>query len=510
VNAHRAPALVLLVALLVGALTLGVEAPDGVGEAPPAVARTAMSLAGESSDLWFCIGPTAALDGIRDRSVQVASIAAGPVDGRVIVVDERGRVVERAFRLDAGDRLEIRPGRFVPGSAFAAVTVEVPGGAVVVGQRVEGDGVDQRPCLTRTSGTWLVPWSTTARPGNRVWLLLHNPFPASAVVDLRFVGDIGRRETLDSQGMVVAGRSMVAYDVTERISDSSVVSALVRVRVGQVVVARLQLANGAGPSGIRGLDLAPGLPEARSRLFVSGVGPVAGSTDGSGGDLSVVVLNPGEETIELEVVARTSPSDGFVEPWPVVLRAGQRHVVDLGDGRLDGVGTFSIEVRTLDDQPVAASLVRRGAVTSDRQTGGGDQATDDQPVGDRVDVPDLDVPDLAVRPLTAVAARGWLVDLGERFESSGDILAVANPSGSSIATIEVKVLAGRAPEGLPAVVELGPGAQVVFPLGAGGPVILAVESTSGVVASVRESSPSGSTAGVAVAVAGTEEWPESG
>ena len=500
-NAHRAPALVLLVALLVGALTLGAEAPDGDAEAPPAVARTAMSLAGESSDLWFCIGPTSALDGIQDRSVQVASIAAGPVDGRVIVVDDRGRVVERAFRLDAGDRLEIRPGRFVPGSTFAAVTVEVPGGAVVVGQRVEGDGVDQRPCLTRTSGTWLVPWSTTTRPGNRVWLLLHNPFPASAVVDLRFVGDIGRRETLDSQGMVVAGRSMVAYDVTERISDSSVVSALVRVRVGQVVVARLQLANGDGPTGIRGLDLAPGLPEARSRLFVPGVGPVGGS----GGDLSVVVLNPGEETIELEVVARTSPSDGFVEPWPVVLRAGQRHVVDLGDGRLDGVGTFGIEVRTLDDQPVAASLVRRGAVTSDRQTGGGDQATDDQPVGDRVDVPDL-----AVRPLTAVAARGWLVDLGERFGSSGDILAVANPSGSSIATIEVKVLAGRAPEGLPAVVELGPGAQVVFPLGAGGPVILAVESTSGVVASVRESSSSGSTAGVAVAVAGTEEWPESG
>ena len=489
-NAHRSPALVVLLALLIGSLSLGVEAPGDVREAPPAVARTAMSLAGQSSDLWFCIGPTDALEGIRDRVVQVASIAAGPTDGRVIVVDDRGRAVERAFRLDAGDRLEIRPGRFVPGSAFAAVTVEVPGGAVVVGQRIEGDGVDHRPCLTRTSGTWLVPWSTTARPGNRVWLLMHNPFPASAVVDLRFVGDIGRRETLDSQGMVVAGRSLVAYDVTERISDSAVVSALVDVRVGQVAVARLQLADGEGPTGLRGLDLAPGLPEARSRLFVPGVGPVAGS----GGDLSVVVLNPGEDTVELEVVARTSPSDGFVEPWPVVLRAGQRHVVDLGDGRLDGVGTFGIEVRTLDDQPVAASLVRRGVVAGGTA---GEQAATGQ----------LAVPDLAVRPAVAVVARGWLVDLGERFESTGDILAVANPAGSSIAILEVKVLAGRAPEGLPAVVELDPGTQVVFPLGAGGPVILAVESTSPVVASVRESSPAGSTAGVAVAVVGTEDWP---
>jgi hypothetical protein len=199
-----------------------------------------------------------------------------------------------------------------------------------------------------------------------------------------------------------------------------------------------------------------------------------------------VVLNPGFETVELEVVARTSPADGFVEPWPVVLRAGQRHVVSLEDGRLDGVGPFGIEVRSLDGRPLAASLVRRGS--------GG---------------PDIVVPpDLAVRPATGVAARGWVVDLGERFASSDDVLAVANPSVSGIATLEVKVLAGQAPDGLPTVVELDPGSQVVFDLGAGAPVVLAVESTAPVVASVREVSGFGSTAGQAVAVAGTEEWPD--
>ena len=196
-NAHRMPALVVLVALLLGSSALAVTDPEERHDDRPTAAPSAMALAGESSDLWFCLGPTIALDGVDHRVVEMASISAGPTDGRVIVVDDRGRAVERAFRLDAGDRLEIRPGRFVPGSAFAAVTVEVPGGAVVVGQRIEGDGVDQRPCLTRTSDSWLVPWSTTARPGNRTWLLLHNPFPASAVADLRFVGDIGRRETLD-------------------------------------------------------------------------------------------------------------------------------------------------------------------------------------------------------------------------------------------------------------------------------------------------------------------------
>ncbi len=477
-NAHRMPALVVLVALLLGSSALAVADPEERRDDRPTAAPSAMALAGQSSDLWFCLGPTTALDGVDHRVVEMASISAGPTDGRVIVVDDRGRAVERAFRLDAGDRLEIRPGRFVPGSAFAAVTVEVPGGAVVVGQRVEGDGVDQRPCLTRTSDSWLVPWSTTARPGNRTWLLLHNPFPASAVADLRFVGDIGRRETLDSQGLVVPGRSVVAYDVSARIADSAVVSAVVDVRVGQLVAARLQLSDGRGPTGLRGLDLAPGTPDVADRLFVPGAGPA--------GDLAVVVLNPGFETVELEVVARTSPADGFVEPWPVVLRAGQRHVVNLGDGRLDGVGPFGIEVRSLDGRPLAASLVRRGP-------GGPD---------------DVVPPDLAVRPATGVAARGWVVDLGERFASFDDVLAVANPSGSGIAILEVKVLAGQAPDGLPTVVELDPGSQVAFDLGAGAPVVLAVESTAPVVASVREASGFGSTAGQAVAVAGTEGWPD--
>ncbi len=483
-NALRGPALVVLVALAVAGATLGDGGGPGGEVAPEVEATSAVPLGSEATALWFCPGPTAQLDGVDRRSVEVVSVSGRPIEGRVTVVDDGRRTVEREFRLDAGGRLTVEPGRFVPGAEFAAVTVEASGGAAVVSQAVDGpDGRDRRPCPTRTDVTWLVPWSTTTRPGNRAWLLLHNPFRAAAVADLRFVGDIGRRETLDSQGIVVPGRSVVAYDLTERISDSSVVSATVDVRVGRLVAMRLQASDGTDPEGRRGLDLAPGVAGTSGSWLLPGAG--AGDAAAS---IGVSVLNPGTRPVEVEVVPRFADPEAFVEPWPLVLRAGQRHVVDLSDGRLAGLGEFGIEVRTLEpphdatrtdgEVGVAASVVRWAV---------------DGPMG------------LDVRPASRVAARGWVVDVAARFGAVHDVLAVANPASAGIATVSVEVLSGQAPDGLPVTVEVPPGGHLALPLGGGGPVVLAVESTSAVVASVRADGPDGWTATSMVAVAGTEE-----
>ena len=475
-NVSRVPAVVVLAVLVVvGSVLGGAEPPVEVGDRTVS-ATSEVPLGGDATALWFCVGPTAVVEAVDRRAVEVVGISGRPVEGRVTVVDDGRRVVERDFRLDAGGRLEVEPGRLVPDAPFAAVTVEVSGGAALVSQVVDGpDGTDRRPCPTRTDVAWLVPWSTTTRPGNRAWLVLHNPFRAAAVADLRFVGDIGRRETLDSQGVVVPGRSVVAYDLTERISDSSVVSATVDVRVGRVVAMRLQASDGSDPEGRRGLDLAPGVVGTSVARLLPGVGSA-----GASGPMVVSILNPGAVPVEVEVVPRFAEPTTSVEPWPVVLRAGQRSVVDLADGRLDGRGEFGIEIRSLDPASggVAASVVRWA---------------DDGTAG------------LDVRPASGVAARGWVVDLPARFGAVDDVLAVANPAGAGIATVQVKVLAGQAPDGLPAVVEVPPGGHLAVPLGGGGPVVLAVESTSAVVASARFDGPDGWSAGSAVAVAGTVE-----
>jgi len=484
VSVWRAPALVILVALMVVGGALGDDEEHRGGAVPEVAATSAVPLGGDATALWFCPGPTALLDGVEDRSIEVVSVSGRPIEGRVTVVDDGRRAVEREFRLDAGDHLEVEPGRFVPGAEFAAVTVEVSGGAAVVYQALDGpDGRDRRPCPTRTDVTWLVPWSTTTRPGNRAWLLLHNPFRAAAVADLRFVGDIGRRETLDSQGVVVPGRSVVAYDLTERIADSSVVSATVDVRVGRLVAMRLQASDGTDPEGRRGLDLVPAVAGTAGSWLLPGV--AAGDTAAS---IGVSVLNPGAGPVEVEVVPRFADPEAFVEPWLLVLRAGQRHVVDLSDARLAGHGEYGIEVRTLDPIGGAGGTGETAgvAVSVVRWTVDGSMGLD-------------------VRPASRVAARGWVVDVAARFGAVDDVLAVANPASAGIATVAVKVLSGQAPDGLPATLEIPPGGHLAFPLGGGGQVVLAVESTSAVVASVRADGPDGWTASSMVAVAGTEE-----
>ncbi|GIT45932.1 MAG: hypothetical protein Ct9H300mP12_05170 [Acidimicrobiales bacterium] len=179
--AKRGPAIALLAGLVIAtaATSAGLEVRVDAGDRPEA--RSAVVLDRRSTALWFCTGPTAGLAEVDARIVEVVGISASPTEGRVTVVDETGRAVERAFRIDPGGRLEVSPGQFVSGAAFAGVTVEVRGGAAVVGQTVLGpDGMDRRPCTTRAADAWVVPWSTTARPGNRAWVLLHNPFRAAA------------------------------------------------------------------------------------------------------------------------------------------------------------------------------------------------------------------------------------------------------------------------------------------------------------------------------------------
>ena len=98
-NASRAPAIVVLGALAVGvALFAADSGPRGVGvELPTAPAE--VSTSGTAGDLWFCLGPTADLDGIAGRVVTLTSYDPDDTEGRVTVVDDTGRAVERTVRV---------------------------------------------------------------------------------------------------------------------------------------------------------------------------------------------------------------------------------------------------------------------------------------------------------------------------------------------------------------------------------------------------------------------------
>ncbi len=389
-NAVRAPAVITLVALLVGAFAFAAESssPERTDESVTALAE--WSLAGAAADLWFCEGPT---------------------------------------------------------------------------RRAAGG-----PCATSASSSWRHPWATTERPGTTAVLLLHNPFPGNAVADLRLVGDLGRRESLDSQGIVVGSRSLVALDLGERVADSEVVSAIVDVRVGQLVSALFLAGDGVSPNAWEGVDLTPGLPGDAGRLFLAGPGlsdrDAGAEHAGPPLDASVVLLNAGGEAVELEVVPHPVSGGAFVEPFRLVLHAGRRQVVDLlGDGRLDGTGPFLLEVRSL---PVRPGFDVSSAVDH--------------------------------------AATSWRVRV-DPSSSATATLVVANPSRAGIATVQLAVVAGPGSDAeadaerpLPAALELDPETLVEVPLPPG---VVEVESSAPVTVLVREVGASGRTGWSGVAGAGT-------
>ena len=491
-NAVRYPALVVLAAMVVG-FTLFASPPDPVDKAtllPPV--HAALSTTPDSGDLWFCVGPTVDMEKISGRIVTLTSISDEPTVGRVTVNGDNGAEVERTFQLEPGRSMEIRPGPFVPGALHAGVTIEVPGGRVLVEQRITsgttddeaspgiGTGVDEAPCGTITSSTWQVPWATTAEPGNTAVLLVYNPFRAPAVADLRFIGDLGRRETLDTRGVVVAGRSLAVFDLNELIPDSAVVSTSVDARVGQLVVARLQVADlpTSDTGGSTGLVVTPGLPETSERLFLPGASREWGVTS------SVVVMNPGAGTTELEVLVRPEAAGTFVEPWRVTLRGRQRQVVDLGSGRIADAGRFGIEVRSLDGVPLAASLISRPE--------GGTTAAG-----------------LAVLPAVGAAATDWMVHLTGPADQAA--LVVSNPGEITIATVRLSLLGAAWPSDIPDLYEIGPAGHVEVELGAAisAEATILVDSTVPVLSVMRRADPMGRSSSFGMAVAGTQARPSS-
>ncbi len=501
-NAVRWPAVVVLVALGVGAALFGADR-TGAGRATqrPAV-HSAVSTTADSADLWFCLGPTVEAEGVGGRVVTLTSISDEATDGRVTVIGDVGAEVERAFRLEPGADLEVRPGPFVPGALWAGVTVEVPGGRVLVDQRITGRvtdggggsghhaGLEETPCTTSTSSTWHVPWATTAGPDNRASLLVYNPFRAPAVADLGFIGDLGRRETLETRGVVVAGRTLSVFDLNDQIPDSEVVSATVDARVGQVVVARLQLSGGGGPEegeegagGHAALALTPGTPESAARLFLPDV------PTGVGLASSVVVTNPGEDTAEVEVVVRPELAGHQVEPWLLTLRAGQRQVVDLASGRLEGVGGYGLEVRSLDGERLAASLVTRPV-----------HAVDEGAVARGLE-------GMSVLPAVGAGARDWMVRLTGPADRAS--LVVANPGATTIATVRLSLLGAPWPEGTPDAYEIDPGGQVRVGIGEAlaAEATVLVDATVPIVAATWRSDEAGRTYAPAVALAGSEALP---
>ena len=345
---------VLAMVAIAGLLAAGVliDLPDRPVPDRPVRYLSALAAPAGVVSTWFCpggsgpdgaaeltIGLASGSDQWRTAAVSVLPGGSDPSEARTVDVEiePRGSVL-------------LKPSEEVPGARWLGVVVEVDGTDVVVEQilAAEQGDVGRSACLTRTASSWLVPHGATrsAVEGERFIVMLLNPFPDIAVADIELVADVGR-DTID--GLVVPAQRVVAVDITDEITVATSVAAFVDVVSGRLAASWIQIAD--GPIAGRG---------ARASAAVSGAAPqwhLPVAAVGAARQDVVAIANPSADIaeVDLEILAEAPGTD--VSPIEITVRPGRTALVDLSQqGRLVGIGPFSVVVRSLDDAPVAASI----------------------------------------------------------------------------------------------------------------------------------------------------------
>jgi len=426
-DTRRVPALAVLLAGLVGVTLAGAEvdrregldparaAAEGTG--PESLAPRAPA-AGSLGSTWFCAGGTARDGGFADHRVIVVNTGDRPVQavltafGGGTVGDESAPdldPVARELEVPARGRVAVRLADVLE-AQFGAALVEVSGGEVVVEQVVRGDDdVDAAPCATQPSTEWhLAAGATTIDARER--LVLFNPFPDDAVVDVTFTTPEGLRAPPELAGLVVPAQRVLGLDVNAIVSRHPQVAASVVARSGRLVVDRLQsYERSDGPDGVA---VTPAAPAPAPLWYL----PDGFRTDGL--QEVVTVYNPTDTQAEVDVELVIDPSDDpavvtAVEPFALSIPSRRYAQVNLHeDERVPAGLGHSTVVRSQNGVPVVAERWIRSGDPAPR-TG------------------------LAATLGSPVLSTRWLTAAGGTGEGESEFLVLLNPSPNSIARVSV-------------------------------------------------------------------------
>lgn len=266
-TARRVGAIAAIVALLVVA---GVFARRDTKPAAASAVRTSgmptLPPAGALDSSWYCPGAGAAGSGQSEGFVSVMNPGDAPVQATVTVIPSTGASGVKQLPVAPRATAVLRLSDVVRAPAAAAL-VELQGGAAAVEQVVAGpNGLDGNPCATAGSDHWYFAAGTTEKDATST-LMLFNPFPGDAIVDLSFATDQGPTAPGEFQGLVVPARGLVAVDVGQHVRRRASIATSVVVRSGRVIAGRIQLQT--SPPGLTSTLGAPAV--ANQWIFPDGV-----------------------------------------------------------------------------------------------------------------------------------------------------------------------------------------------------------------------------------------------
>lgn len=450
---------ILTVTFISGALVLGAlldRSDPGAGSVAAALPPSSVAFSGFSGSTWFCTGGSTS-DGLARVGVELVN--AGPGDADLVLtamgtLPDTEPVVETLV-VPMGERTVVALESLLPDDPWAAAVVETTGPSVIVRQLFDGpSGTDRSPCLTQTAETWVVPDGATRveAEGERMIMLLFNPFPDDAVANIDFEADVG----LDSlAGVVAPSQRITTVDVTDEVTVATNVAAIVDVVSGRLAVARVQTHDS---ESARGLSVETASPAGSPVVHLPTVELAEGRAD------TVNVSNPSFDEIaqvDVEIVADT---DVLLDPIELTIHPRRTiQVVMPEESRLAGLDSFSLVVRSLSGLPIAASLDSRVAPSGDLVVGS------------------------AATTGADVASDTWLVPI-EPADSATSVIVVVNPSPVAIARVTFSVLDTRGATIISSV-ELGPGrrtvvqstdfgnSQAVARIESSSPVVVGEEST---------------------------------
>ncbi len=258
----------------------------------------------------------------RVRTDVAAGLADGltdeplPADGRVLV----------GAPGEAGAPTRLRRGELAPVTAEPAPVLDASGAAAVglFGHRTDRTATAGAltPCASPRGSWWFTGAGATL--DHTADLVLTNPHPGPAVVDVRLYGPDGRVETVGTQGIPLAPgerRTLAFTDLAPQSEELTVHVATEGGRVGAAVLDRFA----PGPSAAPGLEWLPGTERAARNLRIAGI-------PAEGGDRTLLVGNPSDREALVEV--EVSGADGSFAPTgldTVSVAPGAVESVELDD-----------------------------------------------------------------------------------------------------------------------------------------------------------------------------------
>jgi hypothetical protein len=403
--------LLVLVAVLVAGGLVDRRARTGSGEAASISAQVPVGAPVTArSSAWYCPGGLAG-NPAADAAVVVANAGDRPLTGTITVFPDKGDSRQAPITVGPSSRAAVRLADVVT-ATYASAVVELDGGdavAEMVASGTLGDSVTQ--CASSASASWYFAEGATTKDAAEILLVL-NPFPDDAVIDVTFSTEEGLVSPQALTGLLVKGQALTPINVGDFVQRRESVSASVVARTGRLAVGRLQTFDGTGTTGRKGISVGLGAAAAGPLWYFPG-GLIA---DGLGERFQI--YNPAKQ--EAQVTLTLTLDAGEAEPLQVTVpRESRVTVVANDESRIPkGVG-HSVTVRTTSGPDVVVERTVDGASPSSR-TG------------------------LSITLGARLPATRWATAAGAADDNNDEWVAVQNP-GTRSALVTVNLLGDGAP-----------------------------------------------------------------